>query len=248
MASTKNKTTKATTKAKGKGKQARVRQARERLAAERAARARRQRRVRTAVFGGLGLVVVVLVTVIVWAVSTRPEGDATNKALPSPAASVGTGKPPWPVPADPLAGARAAGLDVTNMEGTAKHFHAHLDVLVHGKPVPVAANIGVAPTGGMSELHTHDQSGILHVEAPTATKRYILGHLFRTWQVRLDTDHLGGLDTGGGNTLRAYVDGKRVPGNPAAIELKAHQQIALVYGPADADVKIPSSYDFPPNL
>jgi hypothetical protein len=61
--------------------------------------------------------------------------------------------------------------------GTAKHFHAHLDVMVNGQNVPVPANLGVAATGNaMAELHTHDATRMLHIEAPTSNKRYTLGH------------------------------------------------------------------------
>lgn len=85
---------------------------------------------------------------------------------------------------------------------------------------------------------------MLHIEAPTDDKRYILGQLFSEWDVRLDADGIGGLDVDGENSLRAYVDGKRVTGNPASIELAEHHQIALVYGPKDAKVDVPASYDF----
>lgn len=96
----------------------------------------------------------------------------------------------------------------------------------------------------MSALHTHDESGVLHVEAPTKGGRYVLGQVFNLWQVRLDGDQIGALKAGDGKTLRAYVDGEPYRGNPATIELKQGRQIALVYGPKGAKVDVPSSYDF----
>jgi hypothetical protein len=65
---------------------------------------------------------------------------------------------------------KASGLDVLSAEGAAEHFHAHLDIFVDGKPVAVPADIGFsfAPDGkpaGISALHTHDESGIIHIEA-----------------------------------------------------------------------------------
>ncbi len=126
-------------------------------------------------------------------------------------------------------GIAAAGLRLSTMAPGGAHFHPHLDILVAGKAVPVAANIGIiAATGQMSELHTHDDSGVLHVEAPDKARRYVLGQLFGEWNVRLDTAHLGGLTASGGNTLSAYVDGQRVTGNPGAIELRPHREIARV--------------------
>jgi hypothetical protein len=131
------------------------------------------------------------------------------------------------------------------MEGTAAHYHTHLDILVNGEPVTVPANLGIHPAGtGMSELHTHDERGVLHIEAPSKGVRYTLGQLFAEWDVRLDEQGIGGLDVGATNTLRAYVDGELVDGNPANIELEPHGQIALVYGPADTEVDVPDSFEF----
>lgn len=113
--------------------------------------------------------------------------------------------------------------------------------------MPVPGNLGIDPVGqAMSELHTHDERGVLHIEAPTRSKRYTLGQLFAEWDVRLDARNLGGLRADGGNALRAFVDGKQATGDPADIELAERREIALVYGPPGAQVKIPSSYNFQP--
>ncbi|MFF0051684.1 hypothetical protein [Streptomyces sp. NPDC005498] len=73
---------------------------------------------------------------VVWAVGV--DGGGGGKAagpLPSPVAyGSSTTLPPWPAPADGSAGAKAAGLKVSAMEGTVNHFHSHLDVIVDGNP------------------------------------------------------------------------------------------------------------------
>jgi len=51
--------------------------------------------------------------------------------------------PPWPVAADTAAAVRAAGLPMLEQEGMVEHIHAHLDVIVDGRPVPVPASIGI---------------------------------------------------------------------------------------------------------
>lgn len=77
---------------------------------------------------------------------------AASGGLPTPPVAGGTNLPPWPAPADPTPGINAAGLQMSNMEGTAAHFHSHLDILVDGRPVPVAGNIGInQATGVMSD-------------------------------------------------------------------------------------------------
>lgn len=218
--------------------------ARERVAAARAAQKRQERMRWIITFAATGGVVVALGAGAAWAIVA--DNAEEQKQRQRPAADKGTGMPPWPLPADPLAGARSAGLDVAGVEGTAKHFHSHLDVLVNGKKVPVPANLGIdASSGQLAELHTHDDTGILHIEAPTTNKRYTLGQVFSEWNVRLSPAAIGGLNTNAANTLIAYVDGKAQSGDPAAIELTEHRQIALVYGPKNAKPQVPSSYDFP---
>jgi hypothetical protein len=177
--------------------------------------------------------------------SSKKSNDGKAAALPHLPPAKGTGMPPWPLPADPLAGAKAAGLDIGVMEATNKHFHAHLDVLVNGQKITVPDNLGIAANGQqLAELHTHDDSGVLHIEAPT-TKRYTLGQLFDEWNVRLTAAAIGGLKTDATHTLIAYVNGKPQTGDPAAIELTAHREIALVYGPKGQKIPVPSSYNFP---
>jgi len=185
--------------------------------------------------------------ITVAALVSRPESVATGQLLVPPAAD-GTGMPPWPVPESPGKSIKSAGFTAGPM-GTAAHFHAHLDILVNGAPVPVAADIGIMPdTGEMTPLHTHDTTGIVHIESPAKDSRFTLGQLFKQWDVKLTTDQIGGLTATSGNTLRAYVDGKLATGDPAAIELLPRQQVALIYGAANANPTIPKTYTFPDGL
>lgn len=204
-----------------------------------------QRRRRWWIRGGFALGAV-LVALGVFGLATRPAADLPPPAaLPAVNGYGAAALPPWPAPADPAPGMAAAGLPVSDMSAMAQHFHAHLDVLVDGRPVPVPADLGVDQTSGqMSALHTHDATGLLHVESSDPAGRYTLGQLFNEWNLALDATRIGGLHTGSGTTLRAFVDGAAVPGNPAAIELRDHQQIALVYGPATSPVTPPATYDF----
>ncbi|HEU5156469.1 MAG TPA: hypothetical protein VFU43_05690 [Streptosporangiaceae bacterium] len=215
--------------------------ARERVAAARAEERRRERRRWLVTFGATGAVVAALGGGAAWAIVSN------NNKTEQPASASGTGQPPWPLPADPIAGAKAAGLNVAPSEGNALHIHAHLDVFVNGKEVPVPANLGISRSGNeLAELHTHDDTGVLHIESPSKDKRFTLGEVFSEWNVRLTPTQIGGLTTDAARTLTAYVDGKKQAGDPAAIQLTAHRQIALVFGDAatNAKVKVPSSYKF----
>ena len=99
------------------------------------------------------------------------------------------------------------------MEGTAVHIHQHLDLYVDGRKVLVPAGIGIDPAVGYAPLHTHDPSGVIHVESPTV-RTYTLGEFFAVWGVRITPSCLGGYCAGGGRQLRLFVDGRAVPGRP----------------------------------
>jgi hypothetical protein len=205
---------------------------------------------RRRVLAAVAVVVLVGAGLVLWAwqgrdaAPTAAEKTAETAALNAVSGLGVESLPPWPAPADAPLRAHDAGLGMGSM-GTAEHYHVHLDVLVNGEPVPVPANLGVdGATGAMTYLHTHDEGGLVHIEAGRAGQPFTLGQLFTQWDVRLTATQLGGLHADSGNTLTAYVNGRKRAGDPARLRLAAHQQISLVYGPADAPVTVASSYPF----
>jgi hypothetical protein len=125
-------------------------------------------------------------------------------------------------------------------QGLVEHFHAHLDIYVNGKKVAVPALVGInAGAGYLTELHTHDARGVIHIEAQKA-RDFTLGQFFAEWGIYLDSNCAGAYCNG----LKWYLDGKRQTGNPASLVLKSHQEIAIVVGKPPA--RIPSSYKFLP--
>jgi hypothetical protein len=140
---------------------------------------------------------------------------------------------------------RAIGLDPLTAEGQAVHIHQHLDLYVAGKKVTVPAQIGIASSGAfLSDLHTHDATGIMHVESPTI-RSFSLGQFFAVWGLRLDGKCVGSLCASGDKVLHAWVDGAPVAGDPTRIVLAEHQEIVLAFGtPAQDPKPVPRSYDF----
>ena len=140
----------------------------------------------------------------------------------------------------------ALGLPALPVEGKALHTHEHLDLYLDGTHVAVPAGIGIDLSRRFfSPLHTHDRTGILHVESSTRTA-YTLGQFFGVWGVRLSARCIGRYCAGGGRTLQAFVDGRRVNGDPAVIPLRRHAEIVLAFGTqAELPKRIPSSYSFP---
>src|SRR6266487_934917 len=94
------------------------------------------------------------------------------------------------------------------------------------------------------ELHTHDPSGIIHLEAPKKGV-FTLGQFVGVWGVRLSKQCIGGYCAAPGKPLKFYVNGKRFLGNPNNIVLHQHDEYAIVYGKPPA--KIPSTYDWGPS-
>jgi hypothetical protein len=196
---------------------------------------------------GGGVLVVVLFAVVLVLTITRKSADhpiTPNSILATPI-TVAKGvdsPPPWPAPTGVPAAVRQAGLPLMGSEGSVLHIHAHLDVFVNGQPVPVPADIGIDQSAGtISPLHTHDNSGVLHIESPVQAT-FSLAQFFTEWQVSLSASQLGGLRTGNGQELRVYVNGQQVPGNPGALILHGHDVIALVYGAPPN--QIPNTYNW----
>jgi len=177
-------------------------------------------------------------------------------------------QPTWPAPSDPMTLATRAGFAPTDREFVITHTHVHLDVYVDGAQVPIPAGIGIdtedsgvrespTPDGTgkdyqvglcdkpcLSELHTHDPDGILHSESKVPNNKPAkLGQFFTEWGVRMDGSCIGEFCSSNA-TIAVYVNGKKVDGNPADIELKAHLEIAVIIG--KPPVLIPDSWDFLP--
>jgi hypothetical protein len=219
--------------------------ARERAAALKAQAAREERRHRLMVRGGLGLVIAVVVGAVI-AIPLMNNNKQPAGVLKDVTAAGATTLPPWTAPTDTATAVAQAGLVLLPSETLDRHDHAHLDIWADGKAVTVPAYIGIqggAQSTGLSSLHTHDSTGVIHIESP-AGDRFTLGQLFNEWNVMLSPTQIGGLKTAAGKTLTVYVNGKALTTDPTKLELKAHQEIAIVYGTAaeNAKVKVPSSY------
>src|SRR5258708_5443270 len=63
-----------------------------------------------------------------------------------------------------VAAAQIDGIPCEQTEQLSYHVHAHLTIIVNGQPVVVPANIGIPGGRCVYWLHTHDTSGIIHVE------------------------------------------------------------------------------------
>ena len=188
-----------------------------------------------------------------WLQSRKPPGPLV---FASPAASLAVrndlpglqaGPPPWDAALGSLrARLGELGLPALPSEVTDIHFHVHLDVVVDGKAVEVPDDVGRNEAAGyITVIHTHDGSGVIHVESP-ADHVYTLGQVFDVWGVRFTATCLGGDSTDGDRRVRVYADGTLLRRDPRLLVLGRHQEIVVTYGTAaQVPHPVPSRYGFP---
>jgi hypothetical protein len=154
------------------------------------------------------------------------------------------------LPVRPMAqGATVDGVACQLTEQAVYHIHQHLAIFVNGTQKTIPAGIGIpggTPVQGevaggkcLYWLHTHDTSGVIHVESPTR-KDYTLGQFFDIWGWPLTTSQVGHA-TG---KVTTYVNGKKFSGDPRSITLTPHEVIQIDVG----QVVPPKPYQFPPGL
>jgi hypothetical protein len=148
------------------------------------------------------------------------------------------------------------GQPVDRIEGSSTemlkiHVHAHLSLFYKGEQIAIPQGIGIVKPfqeqngfigsgQGFYWLHTHDATGIIHVESPD-DRPYTLGNFFDIWGQPLAADNVAGLK----GKVRAFVDAKPYSGNVRDIRLGAHTQITLEVGDP---MVAPPVYAFPEGL
>lgn len=115
--------------------------------------------------------------------------------------------------------------------GTVYHVHMHLTMYDAGKPVTLPALIGFNNNHDcLYWLHTHDTTGIIHLEAPhhlTPT----LGNFFDVWGQPLSVTEVAASSVKPGQRLEVFVNMKLYRGNPRDIKLASHTTITIEIGP-----------------
>lgn len=156
--------------------------------------------------------------------------------------------PPWEAEIDHLSQRlRLIGLPALTAEGRAVHQHQHMSLFVRGERLTVAPRIGIGrDTAFFAPIHTHAADGIIHVESPPVQRPYTLGAFFDVWGVRFSADCLGGLCNGDDGSLRLYVNGAAVRGDPRATVLRPRQEIVVSFGRPSELPPVPGSHSFPP--
>jgi hypothetical protein len=185
---------------------------------------RREEQWRRITIGACAIAAVLVIAAAVFfftrpAPSQSAQGSNGAGASLTQAASNGSSNPAY---------AALDGIPCQNSEQLAYHVHAHLTIYINGQQVQVSQYVGIASDGSCFYwLHTHDTSGVIHIEAP-APHTFMLGTFLQLWSERFP--QLGypiQLDQTTG--WKAYVDGKPYTGDFHTIPLNPHALITLAY-------------------
>lgn len=149
---------------------------------------------------------------------------------------------------DTLSGGRGQtvdGIECNLQEMLAKHDHVHLTLIFNGVQVAVPRYVGIVLRPDNQNciywLHTHDATGLIHIEAPDPSGAYTLGEFFDIWGEELAHDLIAGRQ----GDVRAFVNGMAYHGDLKAIPLAPRSQITLEVGKPFVP---PPVYVFPPGL
>jgi hypothetical protein len=139
------------------------------------------------------------------------------------------------------------GIQCNAVEQLLFHNHAHLDIFIDGQPYTVPSQIGIIPGKCIYWLHTHDDSGVIHIESPV-TRNFTLGQFFDVWKKRFSNVQIFDNIANATNVMAIYVNGNKINGEAdyRNINVQEHDQIAIVF--VRPPSKIPSTYEFPKGL
>ena len=150
----------------------------------------------------------------------------------------------WPPNPDNLPAVMSA-LNLPISDPAILHHHAHLDLFVNGKRVVVPANVGLSQEAEVP-IHTHDTSGVIHIESSSESLKPTLGILFDDWGVYLSPSCIGGYCAGGDKKLWVFANGKQYSGDPRQLPLDQHEEIVVAYGTrSQLPAPMTASYAFP---
>ena len=139
------------------------------------------------------------------------------------------------------------GIRCDKKEHFVSHIHMHLDIFINSNKFVVPSNIGIVPNNCIYWLHTHDDTGVIHIESPEE-RTFTLTQFFQIWGETLNNNQIFDNIVGDNNTLNVYVNGKKVDSKTdyGQIPLNEHNEIAIIYGKPPNS--IPSNYEFPDGL
>ena len=115
------------------------------------------------------------------------------------------------------------------LEQSAVHYHVAVRLHFEEQTRAVPARTGIKPAC-LYWVHTHDRSGIVHIEAPAEHGKDVfhLADLFAISRAPLDSTQVGNHLLTPDEKLTVYVEGERWNGEPGEVPFVEHQTIDVV--------------------
>lgn len=132
------------------------------------------------------------------------------------------------------ASASIDGIECNTNEFSVLHNHAHLDLYVNGNQMTVPERIGVVDNKCLYWMHTHDTSGVIHIESPKS-REFTVGQFLSIWKTSGDFPVSGAVP-------KIFVNGQAMNTNLDDTRIKEHDEIAIVYG--NPPSVVPPYYQF----
>jgi hypothetical protein len=177
---------------------------------------------------GILLVVIVGGAVGFWIYQTRQPVRASNSTNPAPYQETVFDASYPPVD----------NVYCDQLEQSIEHIHVYVTMYINGQSQSMPQNIGIAQgqQGGNATcfywLHTHDSSGIIHIEAP-AKEPFTFGQFLDEWNQQFQSQGFPSqllLNTG----WTIWINGKVYHGTLNSIPLAAHNIITVAYNSPQA--------------
>jgi hypothetical protein len=128
------------------------------------------------------------------------------------------------------------GIECDRVEHLTFHTHTQLNMTINNQSYSVPAGIGIIQDYCIYWLHTHDNSGLIHIESPIQ-REFTLGQFLRIWNKFNSSDLLvqNIADNNITGTLMVYVNGTQMIANNSMdyrdLALKDGSNVSLIISP-----------------
>jgi uncharacterized protein YpmB len=117
------------------------------------------------------------------------------------------------------------------LEQSIEHIHVYVSMYINGQASPLPASIGIPQDSSGNAtcfywLHTHDTSGVIHIESPS-TEIFTFGQFRDEWDQQFVS--LGFPPELLLNGWKIWINGKVYNGSLASVPFDAHNIITLAY-------------------
>ncbi|MBI3459185.1 hypothetical protein HY061_02920 [Candidatus Azambacteria bacterium] len=103
---------------------------------------------------------------------------------------------------------REVALRCTTDMATKFHIHPNLEIIANGQKQEISANIGII-FNCMNPLHTHDRSGLIHIESPEK-RDFTLSDFFAVWGKTYNKNQILDYRVDANHIIRQTVNGQEV--------------------------------------